>query len=153
MAEDEKDRRIEPRGGVVGSGMLTDPERIREIEAEAARRERAWRDAPKAAFGDVLSHTPVKEQERTDVYVPAPLKSRGEDEDDGDAAEEEAAEEGEGAEAAAEGEGPSEPDRPVSRLPPDPRMAALNRMLDAQKPAPVPEGDGATRVKQKRRPK
>ena len=54
MAGDDEQRRVEPRGAIVGSGMLTEPDRIRDLESEAARRERAWREAPKAKFGEVL---------------------------------------------------------------------------------------------------
>lgn len=58
MADDH--RRVEPRG-IVGTGMLTDPERIAALEREAARRERAWRDAPERGFGAVLEEAPVWE--------------------------------------------------------------------------------------------
>ncbi len=49
----ETHRRVERRS-IIGTGMATDEERIREIEEEAARRERAERKAPKAKFGQVL---------------------------------------------------------------------------------------------------
>lgn len=39
--------------------MATDPERVREIEDEHARRARAWRGAPERGFGDVLADAPA----------------------------------------------------------------------------------------------
>jgi hypothetical protein len=54
-------RRVEPRG-IIGTGMATDPERLRTIEEEHERHRRAWRNAPeiegRPTFGDVLSVTP-----------------------------------------------------------------------------------------------
>lgn len=57
MAEDH--RRIESRS-IVGTGMATDPERLEQIENEAARRERAWRDQPPEAFGAILGRAPPR---------------------------------------------------------------------------------------------
>ena len=38
----ESHRRVEPRG-IVGTGMATDPDRIRDIEQRAARMERDYK--------------------------------------------------------------------------------------------------------------
>jgi len=64
MAEEHK--RVEARN-IVGTGMATDAERVRELEAEAVRRERAWRDAPERSFGEVLDTTPARDQELADT--------------------------------------------------------------------------------------
>lgn len=53
-------RRVEPRGVIVGTGMLSDVDRIRDVEAEQERKERAWRNAPERGFGDVLATAPAK---------------------------------------------------------------------------------------------
>jgi hypothetical protein len=53
-------RRVEPRGVIVGTGMLSDVDRIRDVEAEKERKERAWRNAPEKGFGDVLAEAPPK---------------------------------------------------------------------------------------------
>lgn len=52
-------RRVEPRG-IVGTGMASDVDRIRDVEAEKERKERAWRNAPERGFGDVLTTAPAK---------------------------------------------------------------------------------------------
>lgn len=148
MAEDD-DRRIEPRPPLSGSGMLTDPERIRDLEAEAARRERAWRKPPRQGFGDVLGHAEKKRFERLEVYTPSDerLALEGEDrrrkrpgpgEDAGDGedppAEDGATDEGQQAAGPAPVALPEAPRGPA--VPPDPRMAALHRMLDEKAGAP-----------------
>ncbi len=46
-------RRVEPRV-TIGTGFATDPERIEEIEEEAARFERTFRKPPKRPFKQVL---------------------------------------------------------------------------------------------------
>ena len=53
-------RRVESRGVIVGTGMLSDVDRIRDVEADKERKERAWRNAPERGFGDVLSTAPAK---------------------------------------------------------------------------------------------
>lgn len=53
-------RRVEPRGVIVGTGMLTDVDRIRDVEADKERKERAWRNAPEVGFGEVLTTAPAK---------------------------------------------------------------------------------------------
>ncbi len=123
MSDDE--RRIEPYEGIVGSGMLTDPERIQNIEAEKARRERAWRPPPEKGFGAVLDDTPSKEHERVGVYVAAPDKRKAAASGD----EEDPAGEGGDDEDAA----PEAAERPAAKLPPDPRMVALHRQFDRGK--------------------
>lgn len=40
--------------------MLSDVDRIRDVEAEKERKERAWRNAPERAFGQVLESAPAK---------------------------------------------------------------------------------------------
>lgn len=70
MPEDH--RRVEARS-IVGTGMATDPERLQRIEDEAARRERAWRDAPAEGFGSVLGATPARGQ-MADATTPDPRR-------------------------------------------------------------------------------
>jgi hypothetical protein len=53
-------RRVEPRGIIVGTGMLSDVDRIRDVEADKERKERAWRNAPARGFGEVLETAPAK---------------------------------------------------------------------------------------------
>ena len=146
MAEDDEHRRIEARPGVAGTGMLSDPERIQSIENEYARRERAWREPPKKRFGAVLTDTPAKEAERVGVYVPSPddprrrpkateaaedaAESEG-DTDDGAADDVDARDAD--APAAIEGLDAAPPKPALPRVPPDPRMAALNAALDGKK--------------------
>ena len=57
MAEDH--RRVEPRG-IVGTGMLTDPERLRDVAEETERKKRSWRAPPEKGFGDVLKDAPAR---------------------------------------------------------------------------------------------
>ncbi|MDP2341566.1 MAG: hypothetical protein Q8O67_11440 [Deltaproteobacteria bacterium] len=72
MAEDH--RRVETRQ-IVGTGMATDPARLQEISDEAARRERAWRDAPVRGFGEVIQSAPAKGALADDVE-PDPRQAR-----------------------------------------------------------------------------
>ena len=58
----DEHRRIEPRG-IVGTGMAADPEHIRDLEAEYARRERQDRERPKKSFASTLEDTPPMVQE------------------------------------------------------------------------------------------
>lgn len=147
-------RRVEPRG-IVGTGMATDPERIREVEDEHERRARVWRAPPERGFGDVLAEAPP----------------RGRLEDDADGGDERrrrrpsgqanaAAQADAGAPAQA-GEGPTSPapaagtppakqatppaavagqrgkpitSKPLPRVLPDPREILLRKQLDAPKP-------------------
>jgi hypothetical protein len=96
-------RRVEPRS-IVGTGMLTDPERIETLQQEHERLERTWRERPKKRFGEVLSETPAR-QEDEDEDEPAKTAA-------GDDAEAE-----------------DEPAQDLPRVPPDPRMAKLHAML------------------------
>lgn len=82
MAEDDQHRRVEARTAIPGSGMLTEPDRIRALEGEAERRKRAWRAPPAEGFGSVLSRTPPKEQERVGTYVPADERFGLDDDED-----------------------------------------------------------------------
>lgn len=63
-----KHRRVEPRGVIVGTGMLSDVDRIRDIEAEQERKQRAWRNAPEKGFGDVLATAPAKAELEEEPY-------------------------------------------------------------------------------------
>ncbi len=107
MAEDH--RRVEPRQ-IVGTGMATDPSRIEDIEREAERKKRAWRNAPEQAFGDVLSRAP----KATDV----------------DVVEEDAPED---AEVAAAEEKAAKPQARLSPRAPDPRAKHLHALLDKKR--------------------
>jgi hypothetical protein len=110
----DENRRVEPRS-IIGTGMTTDPDRIRELEAEQERVERQRREKPKKGFGEVLAEAPEAAEEL----------------------EEEAAEETLAADAGEEGEAKAVPapldEEPKPRVPPDPRMAQLNAMLDGKK--------------------
>jgi hypothetical protein len=63
-------RRVEARTVIAGTGMASDVDRLRDIEADTQRKQRMWRDAPDKDFGEVLSDAPVKgeleEQEPVD---------------------------------------------------------------------------------------
>ncbi len=129
----DEHRRVEPRG-VVGSGMLTDPERIEQLAQDAERKERSWREAPKRKFGEVLSEAPARSPEEEEAAAEAERaleerrRRRGQQRDDPRASSEDAGAEPERGEAAPApvdiAEGP-----PLPRVPPDPRMARLHGML------------------------
>jgi len=145
----DSDRRVEPRIAISGSGMMNDPARIAEIEAEHARHERAWRNAPDRPFGAVLEETPAKEQEQTGVYLAAPL-----DEEDQSDVEDGIVEDSievsdplqagrvyNGEQEATDGERSapnlsrgrsSAAKNTLPRVPPDPRIAALHKKLDSK---------------------
>ncbi|MBL92172.1 MAG: hypothetical protein CMH56_10250 [Myxococcales bacterium] len=53
----DEHRRVEPRG-IVGTGMAADPDHIRDLEAEYARRERQDRERPQKSFASTLEETP-----------------------------------------------------------------------------------------------
>lgn len=53
-------RRVEARIGIIGTGMASDVERLRDVEADQERKERAWRAAPEKGFGEVLTEAPAK---------------------------------------------------------------------------------------------
>ena len=53
-------RRVEARKGIIGTGMASDVERLRDVEADKERKERAWRAAPEKGFGEVLTEAPAK---------------------------------------------------------------------------------------------
>lgn len=46
--------RVEPKLDLIGRGMATDPEKIQELEEEAARKERANAPKPKKPFKKVI---------------------------------------------------------------------------------------------------
>lgn len=123
----DEHRRVEPRG-VVGSGMLTDPERIEQLEHERDRLERTWRDAPKRRFGEVLTEAPARASRDDEDEPPADRRRRPPRQ----AGEEAPLSEGERADAAADAPAPVEGianETPLPRVPPDPRMARLHAMV------------------------
>lgn len=63
-------RRVEPRS-IIGTGMATDPDRVRELEQRAARFERD-RNLPKRKFGDVIASAPPKPPPGTELMNEAP---------------------------------------------------------------------------------
>jgi hypothetical protein len=131
---DEQDRRVEARGAIAGSGMLTDPERIESLQAEAARRERAWRERPKKGFSAVLSEAHHHESEASDASDDTPDEQPS-------APPVDAASKAEGANAAVPAEISglaSTPPPTAPRTPPDPRMAALHRLVDEKAGAQPP---------------
>ena len=104
-------RRVEPRTVIAGTGMASDPERVRTIEDEAARRQRGWHGPPAKGFDEVLDDTPAKAQELEELQQDGPTRP-----------------------TRAKGEG----DDVKPRLPPDPRAQALHAQLAARlKQAPV----------------
>ena len=64
----DEHRRVEPRG-IIGSGMATDPDRIRELESEQARRERTDKGKPKRSFASALEEEPQKRTEDTELEL------------------------------------------------------------------------------------
>ncbi|MBL4817729.1 MAG: hypothetical protein JKY15_00670 [Deltaproteobacteria bacterium] len=54
--------RVEPRPGLVGTGMGADPEKIRELQEEASRQERARRKKPKKPFRKVMREKQLKSE-------------------------------------------------------------------------------------------
>lgn len=125
-------RRVEPRMGLAGTGMATDVDRLKDIEGEYARRARAWRDAPEKGFGEVLEDAPSKgELEEEEHADPRRRPKRPP----------EAPAEVEMAKAAAVAAPlPAQPSQPPaakkagSRLPPDPRAAALHKQVQGKTP-------------------
>lgn len=122
----DEHRRVEPRG-VVGSGMLTDPERIEQLEQERDRVERTWREGPKRKFGEVLTETPPRAPGDAEEPPPDPRRrGRGQGAGDGAASDDQAAEPESAAPSPVEG---VDEERPLPRVPPDPRMARLHAMV------------------------
>lgn len=72
----ETHRRVEPRG-IVGTGMLNDPDRLRDIEQRAERFMRD-RQLPKKKFGEVIATAPNTPPEGTELVddEPQPDKRR-----------------------------------------------------------------------------
>jgi hypothetical protein len=127
-------RRVEPRG-IMGSGMTTDPERVQQLEEETARKERAWREH-EVQFGDVLSKAPAKGHLEDEVE-PDGRKRRASSE----AAAEEAPADATppGANGAAQSDAKVAPGKPrvAVRPPPDPRAAALHKLLEQKQHARI----------------
>jgi hypothetical protein len=90
MAEDDAHRRVEPRTAIPGSGMLTEPDRIRALEDDVERKKRAWRPPPAEGFSSVLTRTPAKEHERVGTYIPSDERLHARENDDGAAKRNEA---------------------------------------------------------------
>jgi hypothetical protein len=126
MPEDH--RRVEPRS-IVGTGMATQPDRIAHIEDEAARRERAWREAPEERFGDVLGRAPAR-GDMLDADVPDRRRR---------AQATEAPTSSTPLAAASATPAQPEPPRPTRLTPraPDPREQQLRAVLAARQP-PAP---------------
>jgi hypothetical protein len=132
MPEDH--RRVEPRS-IVGTGMATGPERLAQIEQDAARMQRAWREAPEERFGDVLGRSPAR-ADMVDADVPDRRRAAAQ------AAE---------AEAAATTPAPAatttqQPPRPTRLSPraPDPREQQLRNALAARQTPPSTSGTPPT---------
>ena len=134
----DEHRRVESRGVITGTGMATDPERIRQLADEAERKKRSWRDAPVRGFSDVLSTAPAQGV-LADDDEEADKRKRGKKE----AAPVEAAMATgaltAGSPDAAAAATPARGDAPTKRLPPDPREAFLRKKL-AQAQASPPRG-------------
>lgn len=107
----DQHRRIEPRG-IVGSGMLNDPQRIEQLESERARRERGWRDAPRRRFGEVLREPPAPEPREDEARQGTRERNGGSDDEDD-------AQDVDGAQRRP----------PLPRAPPDPRAARLHAAI------------------------
>lgn len=145
----DEHRRVEPNS-IVGTGMRTDPERIREVEDEQERILRRRREKPRRGFGDVLESAPAwhgDEEEEEPARRASPAAEAAELEPESDADDAAAAEERGSAPApvALDAE-PAE--KALPRVPPDPRVAQLNRMLDGgQRPStsrPESRSDGSS---------
>lgn len=126
----DEHRRVEPRG-VVGSGMLTDPERIEQLEHDRDRRERDWREAPKRKFGEVLTEAPARLPD-DDAEASAPEdRRRQKKQPDENEARAQAGEGGDEPAAAAPAPVDVGDAAPLPKVPPDPRMARLHAMLSS----------------------
>lgn len=125
----EEHRRVEPRS-IVGTGMLTDPDRIEALQHEREKMERTWRERPKRGFGEVLLETPGKppEEERED-----PRRRRRAAREARPEGEPDAEQGGEASVAASDDEAARAAARPPPRVPPDPRMRRLHELLERGK--------------------
>ena len=148
------DRRVEPRSAISGSGMMADPERIRALEDEQRRRERASR-ARTRSFSDSLTQSSYnameEEEEQDDLTELTQTEEISADEFEGDhhldLTQEEALDEEEvtdsfsrvGRSLSRTGgpqstRGPAQKrERTLPRVPPDPRASLLNEQLDSIK--------------------
>ena len=140
----QSDRRIESRSAISGSGMMTDPERIRALEEEQERRQRAWRQRTRS-FQDSLTQSAVEadeqelsEEDLTETMAEDDLEATDvlDDSWDGDG---EVTMEGKPASRTEHSRLESRTGGAVSggkrvrtlpRLPPDPRVNQLNQQLD-----------------------
>lgn len=134
----DEHRRVEPRG-VVGSGMLTDPERIDQLTHERDRSERTWREAPKRKFGEVLTEAPARSPEEEEAAAEAQRaleerrRRRGEKGAEERASSESDAASGTESDKAAPAPVEIAEAKPLPRVPPDPRMARLHGMLPSSR--------------------
>ncbi len=128
----EKHRRVESRN-IVGTGMATDAQRIDDLEVERARAERAWRDAPKKGFGEVLDETPAMELDDEDDEDPRRRKRREQDEQ----ARGDDVERARIAASTTIEDAKPKPAPPLKRRPPDPREALMRKALAARGDPPA----------------
>ena len=124
----DEHRRVEPRS-IVGTGMMTDPERVEALQHDRERMERTWRAPPKKDFSEILDEAPpphrdddaAKSRRRRDEAEPEP-------EPEPELPEQRAVEEGEPASHEEPGHAEARP-----RIPPDPRVRKLHAMLEGAK--------------------
>jgi hypothetical protein len=149
----EPDDRIEPRPGMVGTGMLTDPDRIRDVQRDFEVKQRAWRSSPARGFhavlgqgkaarfregwgaleidDDIRGSPPSKSEGEEHEAAQSPGEERGEpDGDDGATAAAPAGTRANDAGKATDSKGQTPPT--VAR-PPDPRAAILARAFPSKK--------------------
>ena len=64
----DEHRRVEPRG-IIGSGMATDPDRIRDLGIRVSAQERTDKGKPKRSFASALEEEPQKRTEDTELEL------------------------------------------------------------------------------------
>jgi vacuolar-type H+-ATPase subunit I/STV1 len=72
-------RRVEARAAIPGTGMLTDPERIEEVQRRAARFERDTAPRAKKKFGEVLTKSKQQREEEEKEETEEELRAREEE--------------------------------------------------------------------------
>jgi hypothetical protein len=134
-------RRVEPRG-IIGTGMAADAERIRDVEHDQERKQRAWRNAPEKGFGDVLATAPAKAELEDEPHDDPRKKKPAPTAPEGAPAPVEMASSALG--AAAPPAGPAAPAAPAAdagakslpKVPRDPRERMLREQLAKNQAAP-----------------
>jgi hypothetical protein len=124
----DEHRRVEANS-IIGSGMSTDPEKIREVEDEHERVMRQRREKPKRGFNDVLAEAPARASHEDDDED-ADAEGRTDEPTAGDDSEDDA--------AASSAPAPVDLDAPapeLPRAPVDPRMKQLHAMLQGSSKA------------------